>query len=662
MSKTRISALVLMGMLAISNIFFANVRAYADNVPTFVVIDPIAPVKSGGPFQVTGGLYRHTETGQEGIPQRSVSLYIEPDGITTGPITQTTLLAKVFSNQEGRLNWVVRDSLIAGHYRLYFIYEGSPRYSKSNAVIDISVIGSPPVTHNQPATSTSSSKPIVGQLAPVRLVARTIATDIIAGQTISIIVRLSNARNIGLAKQNVRVKLPEITQQQVTAADGVAVFTIKNPLPAGKHVATILFGGAPGYERTQAMIGILVNPAITTTLALKKATDDLYVGADNTMTAQLATQDNQPIKTQLVRFYLDNEFRYGVFTDIDGQALLRLPREMIAGSHTVSVTFRGDAGFAPSEQLEQITLLPRPFEVHTIPPLPQVKIQIGQQIIQTDPQGVARLLVQRGGEQTVSVLPYEFPNATIKARFDRWSDDVYSATRTINVNNGKAYQIGFELSYPVETLFVEANTGRMINPNRLNNIRLINSAGDNISLEAIGEKWIKANRITKRESTLESSALVYYIQNVTAEGVNVVNEGQQKFEAHPNAQWKVNLQMHNLKITAYDALSGFPIGTGAQLIHPSGKLDDIVFDGSSQAEVQSLARGSYTVTVSGAYGIRTPMPVSLSQNQDVQIAIISYFDIFIIFTLLLAIVLITLAVGRPAVFQGLRGAMSQANV
>ena len=74
MSKTRISALVLMGMLAISNIFFANVRAYADNVPTFVVIDPIAPVKSGGPFQVTGGLYRHTETGQEGIPQRSVSL------------------------------------------------------------------------------------------------------------------------------------------------------------------------------------------------------------------------------------------------------------------------------------------------------------------------------------------------------------------------------------------------------------------------------------------------------------------------------------------------------------------------------------------------------------------------------------------------------------
>lgn len=645
MFKKRIGIVILLSMFVFVGVLIGASRAHADNEPAFVVIDALPTLNAGEPFVVTGGLYRQTETGREGIPQRRVDLYIEPDRILSGPITQTTQLAKVYSDDTGRLTWTIHHSLPAGHYRLYFIYEGSLRFSKGYAVTDIVVTGVAKVAK---------------KLEPVRLNVSTLTNEIISGEPFTLSVRLANSSGKALANQYLRVKLPGLVQQQSTSITGTAIFTIKKPLPIGKNIFTIVYAGAGDYERAQTYSSIIVKPPISTTLVLNQNSDTLYVGAENAITAQLVTSNLLRVDAELVRFYVDGTFRYGAITDVAGKTILRLPREILAGTHIVSATFHGKNTLYGTEHVYQITILPRPFEIHTVPPLPEVKIKIGDKIIQTDPQGVARLLVEQGGEMPISVLPYEFPKGSIKARFDRWSDDVFSATRMINVTNGKAYQLGFELSYPIEPLFTEVNTGRIVNPNRLNNIRLLNSAGDILSITATSTQWVKANRIVKRESTLESTPLIYAVQNVTAEGVNVVNEGQQKFEVHPNGQWKVILQMHDLKISAYDALSGLPIGTGAQLLHSSGQLHNITFDNTSQARLESLARGSYTVTISGAYGIRAPMPVSLSQNQDLQVAIISYFDIFIVTVILLTIVLITLAVGRPALFSGLRGASTKA--
>lgn len=644
-------------MLAGAGIVLNFAIAHADNVPTFVVMDPLPPIQAGQPFQVTGGLYRKTDTGQAGIPQRSINLYIEPDNISGGTITKTTLLGKVFSNSEGRIIWTVRERLVAGHYRLYFFYEGSPRYSKANTAIDITVVGSLPAA---PSVANAAKKVPEKMLAAVNLGVSMSSEKIVSGEPISIVARLSDKADHALSGQLLRIKLPGITQQRVTSENGVVIFEIKNPLPVGRHSALILFGGAPGYSSAKLTVNLTVNPPVPTSLSLVENQDALYVGVDGMLTARLLTQNNEAVKAELLRYYIDGEFRYGVNTDSEGRALIKVPRTLTAGNHTISVTFRSSGSLVGTERSQSINVLPRPFEIQTVPALPQVKIKIGQQTVETDPQGVARLLVEQGGELPVTVLPYEPSNLAIRAKFERWSDDVFSSTRTINVNNGKAYQIGFALSYPIETLFWAANSDRVIDPKRISDIKLVSNTGEKVQISASGQEWVTANQIIKRESTLESTPVVYYLQSVNAEGVNVVNEGQQKFEAHPNAEWRINLQLHDLKITAYDAIFGFPVGNAVQVVHPNGQTHQTTLDEKSQIRIESLARGSYTVTVAGVMGVRTPLPVSLSQNQDVQAAIITYFDIAVVALILLTVVAVTLFVGRPTLISNMHNSFTRA--
>jgi hypothetical protein len=136
--------------------------------------------------------------------------------------------------------------------------------------------------------------------------------------------------------------------------------------------------------------------------------------------------------------------------------------------------------------------------------------------------------------------------------------------------------------------------------------------------------------------------------------VNVVNEGQQRFKVTPNAQWLMKLQMHDLAIEVRDALFGFPVGEGMRVAYPSGQFRDVELDQSGRMRMESLSRGSYTVTVQGVLGIRAPTPIALSRSQDVEIAVISYLDIGIVGGALAVIALGVLLVGRRRVFVRLR--------
>jgi hypothetical protein len=373
--------------------------------------------------------------------------------------------------------------------------------------------------------------------------------------------------------------------------------------------------------------------------------------------AQLTT-DGQPIPSQFVRFFLNGKQRYGARTDADGKAELRLPRSMIAGSHVISATFRGTISLLKSTVTQPITLLPRQFEVHTVPPLSGVRILVRDKEIRTDARGVARLMIEKSGSLPVTVLPYDSPDPNARAEFDRWSDGVFSATRKVRIASGvtSTYQIGFEMSHPIIQHFVEEDSGRDVSSSRLSNIMLVDSAGEavTVTVKDGGVQWLKANRIIRLNETLIASPVFYQLHNITVDGVNVVNSGQQRFKVTPNARWTMKLQMHDLAVEVRDALFGFPVGKGMRVAYPMGQFRDVALDPLGRMRIESLSRGSYTVTVQGVQGIRAPTPIALSRSRDVSLAVISYLDIGIVAGALALIALSVLFVGRRKTFVGLR--------
>jgi hypothetical protein len=70
--------------------------------------------------------------------------------------------------------------------------------------------------------------------------------------------------------------------------------------------------------------------------------------------------------------------------------------------------------------------------------------------------------------------------------------------------------------------------------------------------------------------------------------------------------------------------------------------------------LESLSRGNYTVTVQGVMGIRSPMPIVLSRNREVDIAIISYLDMGIFGGMMVLFALTALIVGRRKTLPRLR--------
>jgi hypothetical protein len=292
--------------------------------------------------------------------------------------------------------------------------------------------------------------------------------------------------------------------------------------------------------------------------------------------------------------------------------------------------------------------------VRVVPPLSNVKILVGDELIQTDERGIARLMVNTSKLSSVTVLPYDSADPNMRADFNRWSDEVFTTTRSINVVNGSTYQIGFEVSNRITQQYIEEGTGREVSVTRLNDIRMVSSAGDTVELNNGAVQWLKANNISRHDDSLIASSISYRLRNVTLDGVNVVNEGQQSFDATPNARWTVTLRMYDIEVVSRDALFGFPIGNSVHVVYPTGRSRDVTLDALGRMRIESLARGSYTLLVLGASGILTPTPIDLSRSQDVRLAVISYLDIGVIASGLTALALFALLVVRPEVFVRFR--------
>ena len=275
--------------------------------------------------------------------------------------------------------------------------------------------------------------------------------------------------------------------------------------------------------------------------------------------------------------------------------------------------------------------------VQAIPALPDLRFKFNGQVLRTDAQGKVVVPVDSVRELRATLRP---ANTTVRhavhAHFHGWRHN--RATWT--------------LLYQVRPAFIDAD-GDHVNPARIDSMALKGPAGARLRLASNRASWIPGNRIVTLGRRPVSRPVAWAVESVIARGANVVSRSQQRFIPSRARHPRVKVRFYALRFAARDALLRRAIGSQIALRYPDGHTETHRLGHDGAISLGSLPGGSYHVTLK-APGLAAQWPVALSRDQDLDVQVISYLDIFLgLGALGLAAVALLLA-GRPRLRARLR--------
>ncbi len=384
----------------------------------------------------------------------------------------------------------------------------------------------------------------------------------------------------------------------------------------------------------------------------------IVTGDHPAITVHLTAEFGKPIPKQPIIILVDGKRKGRGITDSNGIATITLKYKFAAGEYQITAFYPGVTNIGVPSAAAKITMVVEvaKLEIYTVPPTPGVVFVLNGQNFTTDENGVTNLQVDLSGTYRLEVLPIDEnslpPN--VRMEFGRWNDNVFTQKREVHFPRKDRLEAGFTVNYQVNQEFYDLQ-GEKVDPARISSITL-RGVGTTFTFDKVGPIWLPANRLTRRiGDRLESEEILYYFRDVTIDGANVVNRGEQRFRIRPNDIWPVQVLLYSVHFSARDAMFHSPIGKGIELTYPDGHKKEFFFD-SPDAEIviPSLARGSYSARIIGAGGSAPPTPVHLSRDASVELLMLSYPDIAVIAGIPLLIALTFFFVGRPKWLRVLR--------
>jgi hypothetical protein len=406
-----------------------------------------------------------------------------------------------------------------------------------------------------------------------------------------------------------------------------------------------------------AVVALL--PAGTPLRAAQVATDvvirpipPLTVGVPAQATVQVLVRGGDPIADAPVELSLDGAYLRRMRTDAQGSATFSLP-DLDAGDHSVSAVFPGtSATYLPAAAARAFRVDPYELVIESVPPLPGMPFQLGDERFEAGDDGFARIPVMRSGEHTLVALDGDYRDGTVTAEFSRWNTEVFWPEITITVPVTTRVQAGFDVYRPIGQTFVDLD-GDPVPSSRITSIELRSSIGEIATFTDGDPHQRKVSRTVRRPNGLESVPVMYNVDAVIVDGANVVNSGQQRFYIESDEPWEIRLLLYSVRVRPRDALFGFAAGGAVELGFPNGTVERHEVADDGWVVVHGLARGIYRLSVADAPGWAPTMPVALSRDQEVSLRVISYLDMAVAAAVAAGIVFGLLHVGRPHVIPNL---------
>jgi hypothetical protein len=543
----------------------------------------------------------------------------------------------------GKVSFRLQRELPPGTYNIQIVYSGSRTLLPSQASTTLTINPAAPV--GLPIATTLTVEPV----KPVE-----------AGKPVTILAQLGlvNSDRAGaLDNEAIELVINGALERRVrTDPAGKVSFRLQLELSPGTHAVQIVYRGSRTLLPSQAPATLTILPPVidqegqpaATTLTIEPF-EPVEIGRPVTIDAQLGLVNSNrtgALDNEVVDLFIDGVHERRTRSDPAGKVSFRLQRDLPPGSYDIQIEYPGSRALAASQATARLKIVPDRVEIQTVPPLPGMKFVLGEQVFASDDQGVARITVDRPGVYPLTVQGIDASDTNIQLKFARWIDDAFTSSRQITVPLSRPLVVGFNVYHRVGQTFVDL-ADDPINSDRITMLTLRSSQGTVLNLDDGAPRWLLASSIARRTNGLEATQIQYSVDSVMIDGSNVVNQAQQRFYTQPEDTWKIQVLLYSMRVSGRDALFGFPIGSGLRLEYPDGRVAVKPFMSQASVSVDSLVRGIYRVSVTGAPGIAPISPVALSRDQDVRLLVISYLDLAIGLVLAAMLGIGLVLVGRP---------------
>ncbi len=374
------------------------------------------------------------------------------------------------------------------------------------------------------------------------------------------------------------------------------------------------------------------------------------VGNTFTIYATLMTASGDPIHEGSIAFYANKDYLGRARLQEDGSANLQVRTQLKAGNYLIRAEYGGTRLASPAQSGQSLSVNPAFLKVQTVPPVQGVTFKLNGNTYLSDKQGLATIPVEENGKYRLEVVTETANDENTHVSFGRWMDESFAPYRDITVPRDDSLQVGLSIEHKVSLSFIDRE-GDPVPPERISAISLKNIHGDTYNLENGQARFLPGSKVARRLGGLEVTHLQYSVMSVTVDGSNVVNQAQQRFYTSPGDNWQISLLLFSAQISAQDAFFKFPVGKGVILTYPNEDQEQLSFEPDNQVTVTGLARGIYHVAITGVTGYAPATPVALSQDQVVNLVVLTWIDLLTLGLAGAALAIGLLYIGRPELFR-----------
>jgi hypothetical protein len=285
---------------------------------------------------------------------------------------------------------------------------------------------------------------------------------------------------------------------------------------------------------------------------------------------------------------------------------------------------------------------PATLTIVTVPSLAGVHLAFDGRTYVTGRRGNVRIETTRG-QHLLQILDTRLNSPGVRSTFSRWEDNRYTAARTITIRRNTVVDAGFQQSVRVSFAFADLSGRPAVG--RVSRMTLSNTLGSRISFSPSWPQWLRATGLARSFRGLEPTFVQYSVEQALVNGSNVVNQSQQRFYPAKTRRFTTQLLLYSARVRVRDFLFGNSIGNQLLLVYPNG--DHVVEPLRNGALLlSSLPRGTYGIDVR-AGGYVPSVSLALSKNQSLDVKVVSYLDMFLLFVLVLVSVTVLILFPRP---------------
>ncbi len=327
---------------------------------------------------------------------------------------------------------------------------------------------------------------------------------------------------------------------------------------------------------------------------------------------------------------MDGNHLSSATTDNLGNFQAVVKKSINAATHLLSATFNGDKHVASGSGYMVLNVIPAQVQVQIVPPIQGISFMMDGRTFVSGADGIATIQIYKAGKYRLDALIDQYKNPGQRIEFGRWEEESFQPYRNVQIPTDSKIMIGLNVYRQVNVSFVDLD-GNPVDTSRITAITIRSLQGDVFDLKVGQSQWLPASRIARRQTGLDQVDLLYSIINVTIDGSNVVNSNQQRFYLKQDSDlWTISLLLYSLHLTARDGLFSSPIGTSISVLFPDGEVKNYPLNKAGTIDISSLARGIYHVTLIGASGMGTTLPVALSRQQYVNMNVITPIDMGVV--------------------------------